>query len=315
LDRRAGAPPVAAPNRAPSADLCEEGNRRADTNPLRAFDCKNPACKEIMGAAPLLRDELCDDCREHYAAVKSALDRRQLAAAWQQEGEKWSVPVKVMEEDVYNPLFALRGEAIRQPERQLLDELLVSMEKKEFDEAKGVIRFTAEEKAAVETAVAALRTTDAEKLDAEVFKGLKTIVLPREVTVVGVYQATMMVITPDLFVPLPLAQGLAGTEDRAQGVALRLDDAYAAERVAEEGRKLLGDDLAFITWGEQFKAFFSVISQQRVMLYFVLSFIALVSAFSMMAVMFTVTIQKRREIGVMKARCPAPGQIVRVFLY
>jgi lipoprotein-releasing system permease protein len=51
------------------------------------------------------------------------------------------------------------------------------------------------------------------------------------------------------------------------------------------------------------------------MMYFVLSFIALISSFSMMAVMFTVTIQKRREIGVMKALGATPGQIVRVFLY
>ena len=55
---------VAAYIRDHSADLCEECNRRADTNPLRAFDCKNPACKEIMGDAPLLRDELCDECRD-----------------------------------------------------------------------------------------------------------------------------------------------------------------------------------------------------------------------------------------------------------
>jgi histidyl-tRNA synthetase len=54
--------------------LCEECNRRADTNPLRAFDCKNPACKAIMGEAPLLRDELCDECAEHYSAVKGYLD-------------------------------------------------------------------------------------------------------------------------------------------------------------------------------------------------------------------------------------------------
>ena len=59
--------------RANAAGLCEECNRRAETNPLRAFDCKNPACKEIMAAAPLLRDELCDDCRSHYEAVKRYL--------------------------------------------------------------------------------------------------------------------------------------------------------------------------------------------------------------------------------------------------
>ena len=61
--------------RAHTADLCDECNRRAETNPLRAFDCKNPTCKSIMGDAPLLRDELCDDCRAHYVAVKAALDR------------------------------------------------------------------------------------------------------------------------------------------------------------------------------------------------------------------------------------------------
>ncbi len=65
---------VAAYIREHSAELCEECNRRAETNPLRAFDCKNPGCREIMCAAPLLRDELCDDCATHYTAVKGYLD-------------------------------------------------------------------------------------------------------------------------------------------------------------------------------------------------------------------------------------------------
>lgn len=60
--------------RAHAAGLCDECNRRADTNPLRAFDCKNPGCREIMAEAPLLRDELCEECATHYAAVKGHLD-------------------------------------------------------------------------------------------------------------------------------------------------------------------------------------------------------------------------------------------------
>jgi histidyl-tRNA synthetase len=55
-------------------DLCDECVRRADTNPLRAFDCKNEGCAAVMAKAPLLRDELCDDCAAHYAAVKTNLD-------------------------------------------------------------------------------------------------------------------------------------------------------------------------------------------------------------------------------------------------
>ena len=59
-------------------ELCEECNRRAGTNPLRAFDCKNPACRTVMTAAPLLRDELCQPCADHYAIVKGHLDALQI---------------------------------------------------------------------------------------------------------------------------------------------------------------------------------------------------------------------------------------------
>jgi len=54
--------------------LCDECNRRADTNPLRAFDCKNPACVPVMADAPLLRDSLCDECTAHYTQVRHHLD-------------------------------------------------------------------------------------------------------------------------------------------------------------------------------------------------------------------------------------------------
>jgi histidyl-tRNA synthetase len=56
-----------------AGDLCAECVRRAETNPLRAFDCKEPGCVAVMAAAPLLRDAICDECAAHYAAVKAYL--------------------------------------------------------------------------------------------------------------------------------------------------------------------------------------------------------------------------------------------------
>ena len=53
--------------------MCDECMRRAEINPLRAFDCKNPGCAEVMDGAPKISDYLCDDCREHYEAVKAYL--------------------------------------------------------------------------------------------------------------------------------------------------------------------------------------------------------------------------------------------------
>ncbi len=55
-------------------ELCDECKHRAEANPLRAFDCKNPTCASVMNDAPSIVDYLCEGCREHYAAVKGHLD-------------------------------------------------------------------------------------------------------------------------------------------------------------------------------------------------------------------------------------------------
>ena len=55
-------------------EMCEDCLERAQINPLRAFDCKNDRCREVMKGAPLAPDNLCEECAEHYAAVKRYLD-------------------------------------------------------------------------------------------------------------------------------------------------------------------------------------------------------------------------------------------------
>ena len=242
--------------------------------------------------------------------------RATLEEAWAEE----EAGTSVIPTDTYNEFLAhitaILEETIREPERVLLNQLLDRLADSENDEENRLARFTPAQRQALQAVIEELETTDASQMDGDVLRGLRQLVLPREVEVVGIYQASQLAITPDLFLPIPLSQSLAGLDDGVQGIALRLDDPYAAETIrAAIARELDPDTWRLVTWGEQYQAFFALISQQRVMMYFALSFIVLVSAFSMMAVMFTVTIQKRREIGVMKALGAAPGQIVRVFLY
>lgn len=275
---------------------------------LRLYSTRN--FENVMNAykvtdQPLLREAYPEEWSRAAKVFESG---------WTEGDDVWTVSADDFRE-VYNGLRFIYEEDIREPERALLEDVLGAMEDGEREEGEEVFRFSEAGKAGVLEAFEVLGATDAEKMDAEILKGLKELVLPKEAVVVGIYSASQMAVTPDLFVPLPLGQDLAGLGDQVQGVALRLDDAYQAEIVAEEGRKLLGSERYLETWGDQYQAFFALINQQRVMMYFALSFIVLVSAFSMMAVMFTVTIQKRREIGVMKALGATPGQIVRVFLY
>ena len=56
-----------------SVPLDEDTRRRAEVNPLRVLDDKRPEVRELLADAPLMVDNLCDVCREHYDQVKGYL--------------------------------------------------------------------------------------------------------------------------------------------------------------------------------------------------------------------------------------------------
>lgn len=54
-------------------DLDEDTRRRIDINPLRVLDDKRDAVQKQLAGAPLLRDYLCDACREYHAQVRELI--------------------------------------------------------------------------------------------------------------------------------------------------------------------------------------------------------------------------------------------------
>jgi histidyl-tRNA synthetase len=54
--------------------MCEDNQRRAETNPLRVLDSKDPNDQEIINGLPKIADYLDDASREHFEQVKAALD-------------------------------------------------------------------------------------------------------------------------------------------------------------------------------------------------------------------------------------------------
>jgi histidyl-tRNA synthetase len=53
--------------------LCADCRRRAETNPLRVFDCKVETCREVVSEAPSIIEFLGDDCRDHFKSVQEFL--------------------------------------------------------------------------------------------------------------------------------------------------------------------------------------------------------------------------------------------------
>lgn len=157
--------------------------------------------------------------------------------------------------------------------------------------------------------------------DMECFRKIKELVMPKDLEVIGIYRASQHTPSPDLFIPLVIGQELLGYDDDVvQAVAVRVDDPYHVETmmapVMQELTKIKPSSSWTIeTWQDRFNAWFELMQRERMMMSFVLSFISMISAFCIMAVMFTVSIQRKKEIAVMKALGATPFQVVRVFLW
>lgn len=54
-------------------ELCETCQGRLQKNPMRILDCKSPICSEIAKDAPVIIDYLCDECKDHFEALKANL--------------------------------------------------------------------------------------------------------------------------------------------------------------------------------------------------------------------------------------------------
>jgi histidyl-tRNA synthetase len=56
------------------AELDDEARAKRETTPLRVFDVKDERVREALQAAPKIGESLCEECREHFARVREALD-------------------------------------------------------------------------------------------------------------------------------------------------------------------------------------------------------------------------------------------------
>lgn len=144
---------------------------------------------------------------------------------------------------------------------------------------------------------------------------LKEMILPAELTVTGIFESGRFVYDAEfLLVPLHVAQELYGLGDGLHGLTLRLDDPYRAEDVKNNLLESLPPETEILTWIDLNKQFFEAIRMERNVMFFLLMFIVLVAAFGTMNTLITVTVQKTREIGIMKALGAKASQIVWVFL-
>jgi lipoprotein-releasing system permease protein len=158
-----------------------------------------------------------------------------------------------------------------------------------------------------------LETSDraAEK---EAIDQLRDVVLPKELTVTGIFETGHYLHDSEfLLVPLHVGQELYGLEDALHGLTVKTVDPYAAGRIKEAIEKFLHPPEFAQTWIEMNNQYFEAVRLERTVMYFICFFIVVVAAFGITSTLITVTVQKTREIGIMKAIGANVWQIVWVF--
>ena len=144
---------------------------------------------------------------------------------------------------------------------------------------------------------------------------LREVVLPKELTVTGIFETGHYLHDSEfLLVPLYVGQELYNLRDALHGITVKTVDPYGADQVKREIEKFLQPPEYAQTWIDMNSQFFEAVRLERTVMFFLLFFIVVVAAFGIMNTLITVTVQKTRDIGIMKAIGANIWQIVWVFL-
>jgi len=128
------------------------------------------------------------------------------------------------------------------------------------------------------------------------------VMMPRDVTVVGIFQiGHQQLDSSTVLCSLRLMQDLYGLEQMVHGYNVRLKPGRDEYAVATALTPALPPRVRAQTWFESNADFQAVLSFERNMIFFLLTFIIVVAAFSITSSLLMSVVRKTREIGLLAA--------------
>lgn len=119
-----------------------------------------------------------------------------------------------------------------------------------------------------------------------------------------------------VYVDLYESQAFYDQGDSVTGIEMRVSDIEAAPRIKADIEKLLNNGVYHVMdWEELNHPLFTALKIQQIGMSAVLALIILVAAFTVVATLIMVVLDKKKEISVLKAMGATNSAILRVFLY
>lgn len=138
----------------------------------------------------------------------------------------------------------------------------------------------------------------------------------RKFTVTGIYDSRNKEYDSHYaFISLDIARNLFQYDHAISGVEIRLTTLDPSAEVRSSLERVLGAEYKVLTWYDLHKDLYSVMQIERWGAYIILCLIIFVAAFNMLGSLTMGVLEKRRDIGVLKALGATDKSILRVFMF
>ncbi len=117
------------------------------------------------------------------------------------------------------------------------------------------------------------------------------------------------------YISLENSQYLFNLDGKVNGVEIRYNDISDSEAGKEKIKALLGNDFKVLTWYDLHEDFYSILKVERWVAFIILSLIIAVASFNILGSLTMTVIEKKRDIGVLKALGATDKMITNIFLF
>ena len=137
------------------------------------------------------------------------------------------------------------------------------------------------------------------------------------VKVVGIFESGMYEYDANLaYTSLSAAQRMYDLPpDMATGIACKLEDVDHANALAKKLQAQLGNLFSVKSWDMLNKELFSALALEKTVMFIILLLIVVVAAFNIISTLIMMTMEKSRDIAILKTMGATPTSITMIFLF
>jgi lipoprotein-releasing system permease protein len=141
-------------------------------------------------------------------------------------------------------------------------------------------------------------------------------IIPRmkKYRLVGIFQTGTAYDSALAYMSLENAQSFFAMRGKADGIQVRVEDIFQADRLGRQAAERLGYPYWSRDWKEANKALFAALRWEKLAMFIILALMVLVAAFSIVSTLVMMVMKKTKDIGILKSMGASRRSIMKIFI-